>query len=84
MTLDTRWTTEYSSRLRLVHHYATVDPVPLSFPKSANYLMQFGKMSPFSPFYLTSSSEWPSILNLEGFMIEDRDDVEVGVSCEAS
>lgn len=84
LTLDTRWTTEYTTRLRLVHHYATVDPLPLNFPKSANYLIQFGKMSPFSPFYLTPTSEWPGFLRIEGFMVEDRDDVEVSVSAEAT
>jgi hypothetical protein len=79
-TLDTRYTTDYTNRLRLVHSYATIDPVPHNFPKSASYLMQFGKMSPFSPFYLTPTQEWPGIVSTEGFMVEDRDDVEVGIS----
>ena len=79
-TLDTRWTTEYTRRLRLLHSYAVADPAPINFPKSASYLMQFGKMSPFSPFYLTPASQWPGIVSTEGFMVEDRDDVQVGVS----
>ena len=84
MTLDTRYTTEYTNRLKLIHHYSTVDPLPMNFPKSANYLVQFGKMSPFAPFYLTNTGEWPGFLDIEGFMVEDRDDVEVSVSAEAS
>jgi hypothetical protein len=78
-TLDTRYTAEYTSRLRFVHSYSTADPVPLNFPKSARHLMQFGKMSPFAPFYLTPTSEWPGIVSTEGFMVEDRDDVVVGI-----
>jgi len=83
MTLDTRWTTEYTTRLRLVNHYSTVDPLPMNFPKSSSYLVQFGKMSPFSPFYLTPTGEWPGFVEAEGFMVEDRDDVEVDISSVA-
>ena len=78
-TLDTRWTSEYTRRLRLIHSYATADPTPANFPKSANYLVQYGKMSPFHPFYLTHPREWPGCVSTEGFMVEDRDEVHVNV-----
>lgn len=75
-TLDTRYTTEYTRRLRLMEQYVMCDPHPVNFPKSARHLNQFGKLSPFAPFYLTPVSEWAGIVATGGFVMEDRDDVE--------
>ena len=79
--LDKHSSLEYHQRLQLIRHYASIDPAPGSFPMSAKHLHQFGKMSPFTPFYLTEPRDWPGILATEGFMIESRDDVKVDLSC---
>ena len=76
-TLSKEGAIEYHSRLNLIRRYSACDPVPGNFPMSAKHLLQFGKLSPFTPFYLTEVKDWPSILSTEGFIQEDRDCVEV-------
>ena len=79
-TLDREGTCEYHSRLQWVHSFATREGTPGSFPMSANHLRNFGRLSPFAPFYLTRVEDWPSIITSEGFQQEDRDDVEAHIS----
>ena len=78
-SLDPTWLYEYHRRLRYINHWREVDPVPANFLKSAKALSQHGKMNVFAPFYMTTPDKWPEILNREGFLFEDRDDVEVTV-----
>ena len=78
-SLDPAWLYEYHRRLRYINHWREVDPVPANFLKSAKALSQHGKMNVFAPFYMTTPDKWPEILNREGFLFEDRDDVEVTV-----
>ena len=75
ITKDQSWVHEYHSRLNLIRHYCSVFPAPGNFPSSAGYIRSFSKLSPFAPFYLTPVTEWPSVLQREGFIFEDRDEV---------
>ena len=75
VTKDQSWVHEYHSRLNLINNYASVFPAPGNFPSSAGYIRSFSKLSPFAPFYLTPVTEWPSIIQQEGFIFEDRDEV---------
>ena len=79
-SLDRQGTLDYHSRLQLVESYATREGTPGSFPMSANHLRQFGRLSPFAPFYLTTVEDWPVIMASEGFQQEDRDNVEAHLS----
>ena len=56
-----------------------MDPAPANFLKSAKAIIQHGKMNVFAPFYMTAPDKWPEILNREGFLFQDRDDVESAV-----
>jgi len=77
--MDQSWVHEYHSRLNLIRHYSSVFPCPGNFPSSAGYIRSFSKLSPFAPFYLTPVTEWPSIIQQEGFVFEDRDEVAHGM-----
>jgi hypothetical protein len=79
VTKDQSWVHEYHSRLNLVNHYASTFPAPGNFPSSAGYIRSFSKLSPFAPFYLTPVTEWPSIIQQEGFIFEDRDEIAQGL-----
>ena len=78
-SLDPAWTYEYHCRLRYINHWRSVDAVPSNFLKSAKAMSQHGKMNVFAPFYMTTPDKWPEILNREGFLFQDRDDVKVTV-----
>lgn len=78
--LDKYSTYEYHRCLQLVKSYATCEPTPGCFPKSANYLRGYSRLSPFTPFYLNEVKDWPSIIATDGFMVEDRDDVKPDLS----
>jgi len=74
---DEDYLDEYYSRVRLISKYVNCKAIPKNFPRSASHLRQFGRMSPFTPFYLTPPKEWPDIIQAESFMQVDRDeDVE--------
>ena len=74
LLLDEDYLDEYYARVALIRQYANCKAYPKNFPRSANHLRQFGKMSPFTPFYLTPVKEWPNIINAESFMQVDRDE----------
>ena len=74
-TLSKEGTIDYHRRLNLIRCYSACEPVPGNFPMSAKHLLQFGRLSPFTPFYLTEVKDWPSLLSTEGFIQEDRDRV---------
>ena len=78
--LDKHGTYDYHRCLQVVRKYATCEPNPGCFPKSAKHLRAFNKLSPFTPFYLTEVKDWPSILATERFITEDRDEVQVDIS----
>jgi hypothetical protein len=79
-SLDWEGTCDYHGCLGVIHKYSSCDPIPGIFPMSANHLRQFGKLSPYSPFYLTRVSDWPTLLSMEGFAQHDRDSVEADIS----
>ena len=74
MLLDESYTQEYESRLKIVADYARCPPLPQNFPRSMSHLRQYGKLSPFAPFYMLPPVEWPSLIKKEGFIQLDRDE----------
>ena len=83
---DEDYLDEYYARITLIKKYVQCKAIPKNFPRSANHLRQFGRMSPFTPFYLTPPKEWPDIIKAESFIQIDRDeDVEfiIDASCVA-
>lgn len=78
--LDKYGTYDYHKCLQLIRQYATCEPNPGCFPKSAKHLRAFNKLSPFTPFYMNEVKEWPSILSSDGFITQDRDDIEIDIS----
>lgn len=81
--LDQDYLDEYLSRVSVIRHYAKCHPIPKNFPRSASHLRQFGKLSPFAPFYLVHPREWPGIIEREGFIQLDRDE-DVDFKIDAS
>ena len=79
VTKDQSWVHEYHSRLNVINTYASVFPAPGNFPSSSSYIRSFSKLSPFAPFYLTPVTEWPSVIQQEGFIFEDRDEIAQGL-----
>jgi len=78
---------EYYARVNLIRNYVQCKAFPKNFPRSASHLRQFGRMSPYTPFYLTPPKEWPDIIKAESFIQVDRDEgVEfiVDAPCTAS
>ena len=71
---DEDYIDEYYSRVALVRNYVQCKAIPKNFPRSASHLRQFGRMSPFTPFYLTPPKEWPDIIKAESFIQIDRDE----------
>ena len=65
---------EYYARVALIRQYVQCKAIPKNFPRSASHLRQFGRMSPFTPFYLTHPKEWPDIIKADSFMQVDRDE----------
>jgi hypothetical protein len=86
LLLDEDYLDEYYARVALIRQYTQCKAFPKNFPRSASHLRQFGRMSPFTPFYLTPPKEWPDIIKAESFIQVDRDeDVEfqIDASCPA-
>jgi|TARA_Y100000310_G_scaffold97213_1_gene94896 hypothetical protein len=71
---DEDYLDEYYARVALIRQYIQCKAIPKNFPRSASHLRQFGRMSPFTPFYLTPIKEWPDIIKAESFMQIDRDE----------
>ena len=71
---DEDYLDEYYGRVALIRQYVQCKAFPKNFPRSASHLQQFGKISPFAPFYLTPVKEWPDIIQAESFMQVDRDE----------
>ena len=63
----------YRDRIRLVQHYAIVDPYPENFPMQDKVAYQ-GKFTTYSPFMLSPVAEWPGLIQSEGFTLRRRDD----------
>ena len=63
----------YRDRIRLVQHYAIVNPYPENFPMS-DKIMSHGKLSTYSPFMLSPVADWPALIQSEGFTLRRRDD----------
>jgi len=86
MLLDEDYIDEYYSRVALIRQYSQCKAIPKNFPRSASHLQQFGRLSPFTPFYLTPPKEWPDIIQSQSFIQVDRDeDLEfiIDSSCPA-
>jgi len=84
--LDEDYIDEYYSRVALIRQYVQCKAIPKNFPRSVSHLRQFGRMSPYTPFYMTPPKEWPDIIQAQSFMQVDRDeDVEfiVDAPCAA-
>ena len=66
----------YNTMVKLVAGYARCEPIPSSFPMSADNLRPFRgkKLSPYAPFYLMPVHLWPNIIAEEGFQRVDRDE----------
>ena len=73
LVLDEAINKRYRDRIRLVQHYAIVNPYPENFPMQDKVASQ-GKMSTYSPFMLSPVKDWPSLIQSEGFTIRRRDD----------
>ena len=73
LVLDSAINKRYRDRIRLVQHYAIVDPHPENFPMS-DHVASRGKLSTYAPFMLTPVRDWPSLIESEGFVIRRRDD----------
>jgi len=74
---DEDYEDEYYARVELIAKYVKCKAFPKNFPRSTNHLRQFGRMSPYTPFYLTPVKEWADIIHAESFIQVDRDeDVE--------
>lgn len=85
--LDEDYVDEYYARVALIRQYVQCKAIPKNFPRSVSHLRQFGRMSPYTPFYMTPPKEWPDIIKAQSFLQVDRDeDVEfiVDASCTAS
>jgi len=72
--LDPAYVQEYDTRLKIIADYARCPPLPYHFPRSMSHLRQFGRLSPFTPFYLLPPKEWPDLIRKEGFIQLDRDE----------
>jgi hypothetical protein len=84
MLLDEDYLDEYHGRVNLISQYTNCKAFPKNFPRSVSHLQQFGRMSPFTPFYMTPPKEWPDIIKAQSFMQLDRDedvDFIVDASC---
>ena len=74
LLMDEDYLDEYYARVALIRQYVQCKAYPKNFPRSANHLRQFGRMSPFTPFYMTHPKEWPDLIKSESFMQLDRDE----------
>jgi len=87
LLLDQDYLDEYQGRVSLINQYAKCKAFPKNFPRSVSHLQQFGRMSPFTPFYMTPPKEWTDIIESQSFIQLDRDEeVEflIDASCTAS
>ncbi|HIJ11996.1 TPA: PD-(D/E)XK nuclease family protein [Candidatus Woesearchaeota archaeon] len=71
---DKDYVDEYYSRVSLIRQYVQCKAIPKNFPRSISHLRQFGRMSPYTPFYMTPPKEWPDIIQAQSFMQVDRDE----------
>lgn len=67
---DNDWN-RYTQRLGLLLTLATQEPDPSLFHMSEE-LAPYSTLSPFAPFYLLPPSQWPEVLQQEGFIIRHR------------
>ena len=84
MLSDEDYLDEYYGRVKLISQYTNCKAFPKNFPRSVSHLQQFGRMSPFTPFYMTLPREWPDIIKGQSFIQLDRDegvDFIVDASC---
>lgn len=70
--LDEGTLQEYDERVALVYRYATCPPEPRLFPRSSS-ITNYGKLSPYAPFYLSPVAQWPEIIRLTHLIIDHRD-----------
>jgi len=73
--LDGEAYSDYLARTEFIAHHATRHPHPSNFLKSPSSIAPYGTLSPFAPFYLCHPSQWPEIIQREGFTVRHRDHI---------
>lgn len=64
---------EYMNRLRAVISLAIRPAFPTNFLKGES-VRQYGRLSPYAPFYMYPVVSWPEIIERESFVVSHRDD----------
>jgi len=72
--LDEDVTFEYLSLLQRIHHYATLNPAPHSFPRTMDGMWNWGSLTEYAPFYNTRPAQWPDVITKNGFIVRHRDE----------
>lgn len=75
--LDYDWVTEYHARIDLIHDQATKEPNPCNYLKNIDSLRMNGKLSEYSPFYLSEPKDWPTLMQSNHFVVAHRDELTV-------
>jgi len=77
--MDAKWISApeqraaYRERLETLMHLSRRPPTPERFPQRGDHLIQYGKESPWLPFYVCPVSDWPTIMAQKGIVMNPRD-----------
>jgi hypothetical protein len=81
--LRSNWSERFVTRYELMQSYSTCPCDPSLFPMNASGLLDYGKLNPLAPFYLTPQSGWEEIMQ-RNYLIQKFRDPEITPDSETT